>query len=103
MTKELCFDSWHGQKTFLYSKASRQALGPTQSLLSRTFALLSPAKSGWNMKFSIYFKLVLGMKIRGAITSLPTYALMVCTETKVLLPAIFIVYTSLQAFIQITC
>jgi len=103
MTKELCFDSWHGQETFLYSKASRQALGPTQTPLSWTFVLLSPAESGWNMKFSTYFHLVLGMRISGTITSLPLCALMVCIETKVSLPAIFIVHTSLHAFIQITC
>lgn len=43
MTKELWFDSWHGQETFLYSKSSRHALGPNQTPLSWTFALLSPA------------------------------------------------------------
>lgn len=103
VTKELYFDSWHGQETFFYSKASRQAMGPTQTLCNGHLCCFPKKYSSWNVKFSTYFHLVPAMRISGAITPLPPYALMVCTETKVRLPAIFIVHTSLQAVIQITC
>lgn len=69
-TEDYKFDSRHGQDTFLFSKASKQALGATQSPWQRAPEILSPGRSYRCVKLTIHL-LPLNSRMRTIILPRP--------------------------------
>jgi hypothetical protein len=69
--EELVFDSWHGEKTFLFSVASRLTLGPTQPPVQWVLGAPSLEISGLPVKLTTHLQLVPTLRTRGAIPPLP--------------------------------
>ena len=73
------FDSRQGQETFLFSKMSRPALGPTQPPIHWVPGSFPGSKEVGALKLTTHLNLVLRLRMSGTIPLLPLYAFMVWT------------------------
>jgi len=78
----LAFESRLEQETFLFSKSSSLAMGPTK-LIQWVLEFLPDRWSSHSMKLSAHLHLVQMLRICGAVPPLPLYAFMMWTGTTV--------------------
>jgi hypothetical protein len=71
MAGVLGFDSRRGLRIFLFTTASRTALGPTQSPIQGVAGLFPWGLSGRGVKLTTHLHLVTRSRMRGAIPPLP--------------------------------
>ena len=80
MSHQLVRDTTVGQQTFLSSKMSRLALGPTQPAIQLDQVLSRvPSGQGLMLTNHLHLLVVLRLRISGAICLLPPYAIMAWT------------------------
>jgi hypothetical protein len=78
---------------FLFTTASRTALGPTQPPIQWVRGALSLAVNGRGVKLTTHFHLVRGQRMSGAIPPLPQYAFMAWCSVKRIKGTLPLLYT----------
>jgi hypothetical protein len=84
---DLGFDSQKQQETCLFSKTNRPAVRPHQPFIQWAQGVIpSPGYSGRNMRLTTYLHLLPTLRMSGAVSPLPIYAVMSRTWTILLSP-----------------
>jgi hypothetical protein len=79
-TEEMWFNAQQGEEIYLFSKACRTSVVPTQPPIQRVLEALHWGQSGWNVKLTPHLQLSTELKNKQSYSSTPPHAFMVHTR-----------------------